>query len=400
MKTNIFSIDQKKLFNQGWVNIPKVVIENCIGLNEGPCGTLEAMLTILLHVNYSDRYYTIGNRKVECHRGESVRTFTDWAKMFGWSRGKTKRYFMWLESINYIRFINDPYCLSHIVVLTYDEFVQGPKHGSFPHPFVNEDLKNFKTNFNINPQTFNRKTTGASASAERKGVNYKNKICESEDYQGESSTNENCMNRNCEGKICMNGSSESKICMNDNCKCRSCENGNCECVNCESKICENGNCKCGNCKCGNSESEDYRDESCVNESSVEEFCENGSCINGSSEEEICENESCMNGSSEEEICTSENKAGKTGKNHSNNYFELHAQFLNFWDAYYEVVQLPRKNIGKAEKEWNRLSEEERELAVENISNYYYSLTDTRYLLQPANYLANKAFLDEFTVDYN
>lgn len=325
MKTNIFSIDQKKLFNQGWVNIPKVVIENCIGLNEGPCGTLEAMLTILLHVNYSDRYYTIGNRKVECHRGESVRTFTDWAKMFGWSRGKTKRYFMWLESINYIRFINDPYCLSHIVVLTYDEFVQGPKHGSFPHPFANEDLKNFRTKFNINPQTFNRKATGASASAERKGVNYKNKICESEDY---------------------------------------------------------------------------RDESCVNGSSKEEFCENGSCVNESSVEEFCENGSCMNGSSEEEICTSENKAGKTSKNHSNNCFELHAQFLNFWDAYYEVVQLPRKNIGKAEKEWNRLSKEERELAVENISNYYYSLTDTRYLLQPANYLANKAFLDEFTVDYN
>lgn len=319
MKTSIFLIDQKKTFAHGWVNIPKEVIENCIGLSNNPCSTLEAMLTILLHVNYSDRNYKVGTRKVQCHRGESVRTFTDWAKMFGWSRTKTKRYFKWLESINYIRFIEDPYCLSHFVVLTYEEFVLGPNcnNMSLRYSTASENGKDKKANSNIDFQTRKKKTDNNS---ESKGVSYKNKICESEDCS--------CESRN--GKSCKNGSYEEKDCTNESCK-------------------------------------------------------NGSCTNEISGNTICE---------------SENKKREMGKNHSNSLLECHAQFLKFWDAYYEVVQLPRKNIGKAEKEWNRLSEEEKELAMENISNYYYSLTDTRFMLQPANYLANKAFLDDFEMNNN
>lgn len=66
----------------------------------------------------------------------------------------------------------------------------------------------------------------------------------------------------------------------------------------------------------------------------------------------------------------------------------------FWNSYHEITQLPKRSIGKARREWSKLSGEERELAVRMIPYYYEGLDNTKFCKQAAGYLADKCFMDE------
>lgn len=70
-------------------------------------------------------------------------------------------------------------------------------------------------------------------------------------------------------------------------------------------------------------------------------------------------------------------------------------FKNFWDQYHEITLQDKRNVSKARKEWNKLSAGERIRAVENIENYYVHVDDVRFCLRAVNYLAYKAFDNEY-----
>lgn len=70
-------------------------------------------------------------------------------------------------------------------------------------------------------------------------------------------------------------------------------------------------------------------------------------------------------------------------------------FQIFWDKYHDITQTPKKNIAKAQREWKKLSEREEQLAIDQIEEYYYHVTDTRFILLASKYLENKSFLDEY-----
>lgn len=72
-----------------------------------------------------------------------------------------------------------------------------------------------------------------------------------------------------------------------------------------------------------------------------------------------------------------------------------SDFNDFWETYHEITERQKLNIGRAKREWNKLSAEERQLALNNINEYYFHLNDIRYCLQAANYLSNKAFANEY-----
>ena len=74
-------------------------------------------------------------------------------------------------------------------------------------------------------------------------------------------------------------------------------------------------------------------------------------------------------------------------------------FKDFWDQYHDLTGKNKVNPGKARKEWNKLSADERRLAVEHIEDYYVHLVDTKFCLQAVNYLMNKAFLNEYAYEY-
>ena len=70
-------------------------------------------------------------------------------------------------------------------------------------------------------------------------------------------------------------------------------------------------------------------------------------------------------------------------------------FDAFWQKYHEITEKPKVNIGRARREWKKLSPEERRLAQQNIDEYYDHLAHIKYCKQAASYLADKSFKDEY-----
>lgn len=70
-------------------------------------------------------------------------------------------------------------------------------------------------------------------------------------------------------------------------------------------------------------------------------------------------------------------------------------FKVFWEKYHEVTQMHKVNIGRAKREWKKLSPHERSLSIQQIDEYYDHLTNTKYCMQASTYLSDKAFLNEY-----
>ncbi|MEL5896019.1 hypothetical protein AAE250_21310 [Bacteroides sp. GD17] len=70
-------------------------------------------------------------------------------------------------------------------------------------------------------------------------------------------------------------------------------------------------------------------------------------------------------------------------------------FATFWQKYYDVTEYPKINIGRARREWKKLSPQEKLLAIERIDEYYDHLSNLKYCKQAASYLADKSYNDEY-----
>ncbi|MEY8687136.1 hypothetical protein AB9N12_13705 [Bacteroides sp. AN502(2024)] len=71
-------------------------------------------------------------------------------------------------------------------------------------------------------------------------------------------------------------------------------------------------------------------------------------------------------------------------------------FYLFWDKYHETMQKPKQNIARARREWDKLPQEERQLAIDRIEEVYYHTNDIRFIPLASTYLRDKAFLNEYT----
>ena len=71
-------------------------------------------------------------------------------------------------------------------------------------------------------------------------------------------------------------------------------------------------------------------------------------------------------------------------------------FERFIDKYGEVTHIRIESKTLVGKLWKKLSTRERELALERIEDYYYSLSDIRYCRSAAKYLDLKIFNEDFT----
>lgn len=67
----------------------------------------------------------------------------------------------------------------------------------------------------------------------------------------------------------------------------------------------------------------------------------------------------------------------------------------FMDHYSEVTQTPLLNIGRAQRYWNQLTTDERQLAYDQVEDYYQNLPDIHYCMQAATYLRDKAYLNRY-----
>jgi len=75
--------------------------------------------------------------------------------------------------------------------------------------------------------------------------------------------------------------------------------------------------------------------------------------------------------------------------------EISTDFDRFWDKYHTVMRKPKVNVARGRREWNKLTREEQQLAIDRIEDVYYHTNDTRFIAHASTYLKNKAFLNEY-----
>jgi len=67
----------------------------------------------------------------------------------------------------------------------------------------------------------------------------------------------------------------------------------------------------------------------------------------------------------------------------------------FWDSYHDITKLKKTDFQAASKYWDKLNDNERQKAIDNIKPYFDSLSDKKYCKKARTYLADKNFNDEF-----
>lgn len=68
----------------------------------------------------------------------------------------------------------------------------------------------------------------------------------------------------------------------------------------------------------------------------------------------------------------------------------------FWNKYHETMQKPKQNVARVRREWDKLTKEEQQTAIDHIEEVYYHTNDTRFIPLASTYLKDKAFLNEYT----
>jgi hypothetical protein len=72
-----------------------------------------------------------------------------------------------------------------------------------------------------------------------------------------------------------------------------------------------------------------------------------------------------------------------------------ADFEAFWETYHRTTGLQTTDKEAAYRSWRKLSTAERDKAVSNTGNYFYSLSKSTYCVKALTYLHNKKFNDQF-----
>lgn len=83
--------------NEGWVKLHRKSFDNFLYKTNSPHTKREAWEDILLFVNYNDTYWSSGNEKLECKRGQSLMSLDSWGRIFNWNKSRVKRFFSLLE---------------------------------------------------------------------------------------------------------------------------------------------------------------------------------------------------------------------------------------------------------------------------------------------------------------
>lgn len=70
-------------------------------------------------------------------------------------------------------------------------------------------------------------------------------------------------------------------------------------------------------------------------------------------------------------------------------------FEKYWDEYHKITGKIKTDKEATEKYWKKLTDEEKQLAIDKIPDYVASISDSKYIKKARTYLADKNFNDEF-----
>jgi len=110
----------------GYIKLYRKSYVNFLYKENRPHTKREAWEDILMHVNYEDSMWTIGNQQIECKRGQSLMSLESWGKIFNWDKSKVKRFFETLKSATMIETQNERKT-TRLTVLKYEDY-QGDRN--------------------------------------------------------------------------------------------------------------------------------------------------------------------------------------------------------------------------------------------------------------------------------
>ncbi len=110
---------EQRVLNKGYVMVSRALLAHVCSEHPTASGSFEAFLRVLIYANYETATVRCNGAEIECKRGESVISFARWAEIFGWTRGKTRRFFQACFDEGSIRPVDDS-CASHISIPGYD----------------------------------------------------------------------------------------------------------------------------------------------------------------------------------------------------------------------------------------------------------------------------------------
>jgi len=77
----------------GFISLYRKAWDNFLYKENRPHTRREAWEDIIAFVNHEDSSVLMGNEKIECKRGQSIRSLESWGKIFKWDKSKVRRFF-------------------------------------------------------------------------------------------------------------------------------------------------------------------------------------------------------------------------------------------------------------------------------------------------------------------
>jgi tmRNA-binding protein len=143
---------------EGWVKFHRKSYENFLYRENRPHTRREAWEDIIALVNHEDSFCLIGNEKIICSRGQSIRSLEGWGKLFRWDKSKVRRFLDLLNKEEMV-LIENLHKTTRITVCNYETYqseqnasethLKRKRHANDTRPTPNKNDKNDK-----NKETF------------------------------------------------------------------------------------------------------------------------------------------------------------------------------------------------------------------------------------------------------
>ena len=134
----------------GWISLHRQLQNNWVW-KEKPFSKGQAWVDILLECNHAENKILIKGKLLTVERGESLNSLKTWAKKWGWTIGKVRRFFELLQKDSMIELKNESIS-TRLTVCNYDNYqneqhahetqTKRTRHGDDTHTDTNNNVNN------------------------------------------------------------------------------------------------------------------------------------------------------------------------------------------------------------------------------------------------------------------
>lgn len=147
--------------NQGWISLHRKIKKHWLW-KDRPFTKGQAWIDILLECNHEGQKINIGNEILICNRGESIKSLKTWAKSWGWTISKVRRFLKLLENDSMIE-LKTAHNTTHLKVCNYESYQNNRNESESIMKQKRNESENFLTpnnNYKNNANNENKSSGG------------------------------------------------------------------------------------------------------------------------------------------------------------------------------------------------------------------------------------------------